>query len=223
MAENGIGKQEDINPEQINVKRKKFLDFIKNGAKESDLKELKNRTGAPIGSHAEKSRLIKSELEKGVTDLRKIAENLGFSMQQVEDYRKTRMNDETELPRINRSYKKQIAIIENETDDKKLQEILDSHTFGSINHLMIRHKDQTAFKRLGDFLDELGYEQDVETVGKKLIEKEIPVKKYTRDMKGQNHPQVAWIIYNKDSHRQRIESQLKLLESLGELHLKRKD
>jgi hypothetical protein len=212
MSEGGVGNQE--NASELYRKQENFLKFIKTNEKKSNLNSQASKEKKSL-SHGGKSLEIKGELGRGVTDPKKIAENLGFSTAQIADARKTLRNWNIELPQIRRNYDELQKTIGVENDDVKLQSILNSFTMESITGFMRNNKDQTMFVNLGNSLRESGFVGNAKTVGDRLRKNGIPVGEYSRVVKGKEKPLVTWVVY--DKHKQRISGVAEEMFKSGEL------
>jgi len=203
--------------EAARSKQKEFLKFLDTGEKSAQ-KRSQDTRGKMSQSHGGKSVRIREEIERGITDPRKIAENLGLTMAQIADSRKKVLkNWGIDVPSARRSYAEIENAINRENNDEKLQEILNGLSTESITSFMRNNKDQNTFIFLGNLLKELGFSsKNAHLVGGRLRTINVSVGKYSRSInKGTEQEKTItnWVILNK--RRQEVVNEINAMSAEG--------
>lgn len=193
-----------ISPE-AQAKQKEFLTFLETGVRKDDPQKLQRTKDKESLAQGGKSLMVRRELERGITDQEEIKANLKLTTQQLADVRKTGVD----VPRMHRDWKKIGEQIEKESDDVKLQKILDDFKYGEITRFMDNNREQKLFMHLRKFTSV----KEMQPIAEKLRESGISVGRYSRFVKGKEEPVVTWVVY--DKHKWRIAGQLASSGSVG--------
>ena len=101
---------------------------------------------------------IKEQVESEVTDPDKISENTGISKQKIRQAAtRTLKSWGIDVPRENASYIEILEQLDKETDDKKIQELLDGLPYYVIPHDMAKEKEASRFSSLSPLIREAGF------------------------------------------------------------------
>jgi len=167
-----------------------------------------------------KSWMVKEQLEKGITDPKKIAENLGFIPEEVSRTKGTLYKWGVDLDSQFVSHKKLKKEIEKTTDDEKLAEMLEKFPAYVILGNIGRYGEQSPFMHLGTLFRELRLSPEgIKTAFEQLNLAGIAVRSLDFGLRKKKnnttYRQIYWVMYVKQ--RQRAIDELQKLEKQGKI------
>lgn len=146
-------------------------------------------------------------VERGMTDPVQIQAELGISPETMRFSRKVLKEWGIELPRTYTNYMKLKEMIVKETDDEKLQKILDSLSDGQIRGYLerCRKSGNAIFIAVSRIVKEAGHSSNgrhTKRIVERLENAEIPVRTVTHEDKRRKTLHRYWVVFAK--HRKRI-------------------
>lgn len=217
-----LGKQYGLTRERIRQINKKFIEYLWENCSQETKNEFPLNT-IPLDKptsqvsrekrsqeHGGRTLRVRKEVESGVTDRDQIAKNLGLSAQDVGSSWRILRRWGVDVPfeRRRQSYQEIKNKIEKETDDKKLQELLDGFSAGLVMGMTAYYKnsDQAIFMYLGNVLRELGFNRRVRFFADVLKSAGIPMRRVERGSQikrsGRKYPLNYYVFLAK--HKQRV-------------------
>lgn len=226
-----LGQQYSLTRERVRQINRQFIRCLWNNCSEETrkkfpLESISQDKPRPIDFgirmsqvHGGISLKIKEEIDKGVTDPRRIVDDLGLTLTQIARSRSVLKTWGVELPRVNNSYEEFLAKVKKSRSDRKLQELLDSLPAMSLAHYKNRPKEKPLLIALGKILVELGFgTRSVREVGETLKSQGIPVREILvgkqKRKGGKERNQNYWVIFAR--HRKRVIGGINAIAADGE-------
>lgn len=143
---------------------------------------------------------IKAQVENGITDINSISENTGISKNRVRTIaRRKGIN----VPRELLSYEQDLEQLSKETDDEKLQELLDQLPYHVIKRR--KKKENSQFSSLFPLIREGGFRsRNNHPFAASLKSAEVPVPITIKEIIVKGVRQTYYIVLSRDSHKDRI-------------------
>lgn len=155
---------------------------------------------------------IKAQVEGGVTDIQKISENTGLSRRAIVVLANTTLKEwGVNIPRKTTSNRAILEQLDRETDDKKIQELLDRTTYHVILYDLKRKREASQFSSLSPLIKEAGFRsKDNHPFATSLKNASVPISITERFAKGVR--QTYYIVLSR--HKDRAIKALKKDQSL---------